>query len=463
MKTIFAILTAALLALPLHAQQSYAGCQLYPADSVFHMRVDSLPVSTNPAAQIPSADLTYHQQPIFGDLNGGFEINVVPATQPMVTVTGDTLYWTSAPVPPNAVFEGGAPNCTGLTPAGDSHLIVLQQAAASGGACTLYEAYGACPGTTSGTYNVNGEWGPVTTGDLGGYAMTPQDNTSDNASGIPLLPTLVTSADLAAGVIQHMIAISVPNPPRMYFDYLWPAADSSGAVSCTGGYEDGNHMLLDPPYAPTSCPTTAGPAAGTVFRRKASAAPLACVTAGTCPQTAMIELGAEQYGEIVVDNGGDFFGILGEQSAKWSDTDLANLKQDMVTNYEPVDVSGQAADLTAPIGNSSILAPVTTYRVNAPSTTGTPVAITATYNGVSLTATAVVNPAPATAGLLSLSISPATVTAGQTSTVTITLTAAAPSGGAVVTLSSNSTHFPVPASYTVPAGQTTASFTVTAQ
>ena len=43
------------------------------------------------------------------------------------------------------------------------------------------------------------------------------------------------------------------------------------------------------------------------------------------------------------------------------------------------------------------------------------------------------------------------------------MTAAAPSGGAVVTLSSNSTHFPVPASYTVPAGQTTASFTVTAQ
>lgn len=442
--------------------ESYAGVQLYPPDSVFHMRVDSLPVSTNLAVQIPSADLTYHLQPIFGNANGGYTVNVVPSTQVAVTITGSTPYWTTAPVPANATVEGGAPSCTGTKPSGDSHLIVLQQPASTGGAGTLYEAYGACPGTVSGTWNVEGQWGPVTTGNLGGYVMTPQDGLSDNAAGLPILPLLVTSADLAAGVINHMIAISVPSPPEMYLEHIWPAADVGGTGSCTGGYEDANHTVFDAPYAPTSCPSN-GPAAGTVYRRKASATPLACVTTGTCPQTAMIELAAQQYGLIVIDNGGPFFGVLGEQSANWSDTDLANLKSDMVTNYEPVEISQQAADLTAPIGNANILEPGTTYRVNLPSSGAVNVVITATYNGVTLTANATVNPAAPVAALQSFTFSPLTVTAGGTTTGTITLTAPAPTGGAVIALSSNSTHFPVPATVTIAAGATSASFTVTTQ
>lgn len=441
---------------PLHAQQSYGGCQLFPADSVFHLRVDSLPVSTNPAAQIPTADLTMLLHPIFGATAGnGYEVNVVPATQASVTVTGNTMYWKSAPIPSNALLEGNGSGCTGTTTSQDCHLIVLQQAASSGGACTLWEAYGAAPGSSSG-YNVNGE---NPSANLGGYTMIPEDNGGANAAGIYILPFLVTSADLAAGSIQHAIAISVPNPPEMYQQYLWPAAAFGGTGKCTGGYADANSMLLDA-YPPTSCPSN-GPAAGTVYRRKASATPLACVTAGSCPQTAMIETAAERYGLIVVDNGSSFFGILGEQSANWSDTDLHNLTSDVASNYEPVAVGLQAADLTAPIGNANILAPVTTYRVKAVSTSGTPIVITATYNGVTQTATVTVTPST-TAALASVSVSPASVTSGQTATVTIALTAVAPTGGAVVTLAtSDSTHFPLPTSYTVPAGQATASFTVT--
>lgn len=462
----FRIIAAlALAAATAQAQQpgeSYAGVQLYPPDSVFHMRMDSMPVSTNPAVQIPSADLSFHLQPIFGNANGGYTVNVVPSSQALVTITGSTPYWTTAPVPANATVEGGAPNCTGTKPAGDSHLIVLQQPASAGGAGTLYEAYGACPGTVSGTWNVGGEWGPVTSGSLGGYAMTPQDGLSDNAAGLPILPLLVTSADLAAGVINHMIAISVPSPPEMYLEHIWPAADVGGVGSCTGGYEDSNHTVFDPPFAPINCPSN-GPAAGTVYCRKPSAPPLTCVTAGTCPQTAMIELAAQHYCLVVTDNGGPFFGVLGEQSPNWSDSDLANLKQDMVTNYQPVQISQQAADLTAPIGNANILEPGTTYRVNLPASGGSSVIITATYNGTTLTASAVVNPAPAGPALQSLSITPSTLTVGQTSTLTITLNGPAPTGGATITLASNSTHFPVPSSLVIPAGATSGSVTVTVQ
>src|SRR5260370_31026374 len=64
--------------------------------------------------------------------------------------------------------------------------------------------------------------------------------------------------------------------------------------------------------------------------------------------------------------------------------------------------------------------------------------------------------------LSSLILNPATVTGGNSSVGTVTLSAPAPSGGAVVSLSSsNPPVASVPASVTVPAGATSASFTAT--
>jgi len=63
--------------------------------------------------------------------------------------------------------------------------------------------------------------------------------------------------------------------------------------------------------------------------------------------------------------------------------------------------------------------------------------------------------------LKSLALAPNPVIAGKTSTGTVTLTAAAPAGGASVTLlSSMTTAAKVPASVTVPAGVTSATFSV---
>ena len=61
--------------------------------------------------------------------------------------------------------------------------------------------------------------------------------------------------------------------------------------------------------------------------------------------------------------------------------------------------------------------------------------------------------------LSSFSISPTTVTAGGSASLNFTLSAPAPTGGANVTLaSSNSSAFPVAGSFTIPAGQSTGSF-----
>ena len=67
----------------------------------------------------------------------------------------------------------------------------------------------------------------------------------------------------------------------------------------------------------------------------------------------------------------------------------------------------------------------------------------------------------ATLSVSSLTLNPTSVTGGSSSTGTVSLNVAAPSGGAAVFLSSNTTAATVPQSVVVAAGQTTASFSVT--
>jgi hypothetical protein len=87
----------------------------------------------------------------------------------------------------------------------------------------------------------------------------------------------------------------------------------------------------------------------------------------------------------------------------------------------------------------------------------TAVTITASYGGATRTATLTVLPAV----LTSLTLNPTSVVGGlETSTGTVTLNGPAPAGGAQVALSSNNGAASVPSSVTIPAGATSATFTV---
>jgi hypothetical protein len=116
------------------------------------------------------------------------------------------------------------------------------------------------------------------------------------------------------------------------------------------------------------------------------------------------------------------------------------------------------ASVTVAAGASSATFSVNTSGVSA----NTGVTITATYAGVSRTTTLTVTPTPTTtASLSTVSVSPTSVVGGTTAQGTITLTGGAPSGGAVVTLSSaNTSAVSVPASVTVAAGASSATFSV---
>ena len=111
------------------------------------------------------------------------------------------------------------------------------------------------------------------------------------------------------------------------------------------------------------------------------------------------------------------------------------------------------ATVTVPAGQTSASVTANTSVVN----TVQSAILTAGYAGVFKTTTLTVTPAQAT--LTSIQCVPSSVVGGSSSTCTVTLSGPAPNGGAVVTLSSNNPVVTIPATVTVPAGQTSASVT----
>jgi hypothetical protein len=91
----------------------------------------------------------------------------------------------------------------------------------------------------------------------------------------------------------------------------------------------------------------------------------------------------------------------------------------------------------------------------------TTVTISAAYRGATRSTSLTVTPAPPpTPTVSSLTLNPPNVFGGQSSTGTVTLTGPAPAGGAQVLLSSSNGAARVPSSVIVPAGATSATFTV---
>jgi hypothetical protein len=87
--------------------------------------------------------------------------------------------------------------------------------------------------------------------------------------------------------------------------------------------------------------------------------------------------------------------------------------------------------------------------------------VTASFGPSTASASVTIQPAGARIPLASIAVSPSTVSAGATATGTATLSAPARPGGVVVQLSASNLAAAVPASINVPAGATSANFTVT--
>ena len=120
-------------------------------------------------------------------------------------------------------------------------------------------------------------------------------------------------------------------------------------------------------------------------------------------------------------------------------------------------VARPPSSVTVAAGATSATFTVSTSAVAASTT----VTISGTYSGATRSASLTVTPAPPPLPTVSsLTLNPTNVFGGQSSTGTVTLTGPAPAGGAQVFLSSNNGAARVPSSVIVPAGATTATFTV---
>lgn len=355
--------TLSTLVFSIAGDDTLGGCSLFPSDSIFHRRVDSLPVDTSPAAPLPSAYQSASLRAFFGNsgvgnIPNGIPMIRVPYDQPNVTVTTPLYqpYFSSGPIPPYAPPEGTSNN------SGDRHVLVIQTAG-GGNPCRLWEMYqGVNKSSTSWEDTGNVYWSNIGSTGAGAYAMIPQDTGSTDAAGLPVAPLVVTADEVIGtgtpsapnGSVQHPIRFTVS---QMLNRYVWPATAHAGGGSCSGGYSDANGMLLQGAGAPASC-TTTGPA-GEIYRLKAGAPNPAC--AATSPQAAIIIQGLRNYGVILADNGMTG-GLIGTPDARWNDNDLACLKSLTLSDFEPVNVSGVASALTPNYNGSGYSAPVTSYQ-----------------------------------------------------------------------------------------------------
>ena len=295
--------TLSSLVFSISGNNALGGCSLFPSDSIFHQRVDSLPVDASPAAPIYSGYQSSTLRAFFGNggdgnIPNGIPMIQVPYNQANVTVTssGGTSYFTSGPIPTYALPEGTSNN------SGDRHVLVLQTAG-GGNPCRLWEMY---QGVYAGTWQDvgNADWSNLGSTGTGAYAMPPQDTGTTDAAGLPVAPLLVNADEVIGtgtpsapnGSVQHPIRFTVTH---MLNRYVWPATAHAGSGTCSGGYSDPNSMLLQGSGAPASC-TWTGPA-GEIYRLKASVATPAC--AATSPQAAIIIQGLRNYGIILADNG----------------------------------------------------------------------------------------------------------------------------------------------------------------
>ncbi|MCZ7574137.1 MAG: hypothetical protein M5U01_36775 [Ardenticatenaceae bacterium] len=277
-----------------------AGCAVFPADNIWNVPVDTLPVDANSSGYIATIGAGVGLHPDFGSgtWNGGpigIPYTDVPGTQPNVAVTFDYADESDPgpyAIPPTAPIEGGPDGD------GDRHVLVVDR-----DNCLLYELFYAWP-------QPNGSWhaGSGAIFDLSSNALRPAGWTSADAAGLPILAGLVRYDEVASGEIHHAIRVTAPQTRRAY---VWPARHF--ASSLTGSQ-----------YPPM----------GQRFRLRAD-----FDMSGFSPQVQVILRALQTYGLILADNGAAWY-ISGAPDERWNnDVLVGELRQVRGSDFEAVDVS----------------------------------------------------------------------------------------------------------------------------
>jgi hypothetical protein len=476
---------------------------LFPPDNWWNFDISSAPVDPASASYIAFINNggTRRLHPDFGGEASpgsvdiyGMPYAIVDGSQPKLPVTFQ--YWDESdgvnmatgqgvpfyPIPAQSItqphwIEGGAPGNIDQRAQSDRHLLILD--------CTnryLYELYNVYYNTTQGKWYA----GSGAFFDMNTNNRRPDTWTSADAAGLAIFPGLVRYDEAwnpAITEIGHAFRVTV----RATNGYVYPASHRAGSTS--GALPMGARMRL---------------------KTSVGGADPALRTAD--PNIRKIFRAMQKYGVIVADNGSDMF-ITGTFDTRWNndilnpafatlsagDFEVIQLGWKPVASATPAlsaisaspnQVTGGASSTgmvtltsAAPAGGVNVSLSSASSVVSVPTsvtvaqggnsatfgittsqvTATTSVTLSASYAGVTRTTTFTVNPAPPPPPTLAtLTFDHTSIVGGNPVTGTVTLSAPAPTGGSVVALkSSNAPLAPVPASVTVAAGNTSATFTVT--
>lgn len=281
------------------------GCPVFPADNVWNVSVDGLPVDPNSDAYIATIGADVGLHPDFGTVwqgaPNGIPFVTVPGTQPLVDV--EFFWWDESdagpyPIPPDAPVEGGPSGD------GDRHVLVLDR-----DNCLLYELFYAFPQN-------GGAWWEAHSGavyDLLSHDLRPDGWTSADAAGLPIVPGLVRYQEaVVEGEIRHALRFTAPETRKAH---VWPARHD--ASSLTGSQ-----------YPPM----------GQRFRLRAD-----FDESGFSPEVRVILKALKKYGLILADNGSPWY-VSGQPHPDWDDDALHELGQVRGSDFEAVDVSSLMID-----------------------------------------------------------------------------------------------------------------------
>ena len=297
-----------------------AGCAVFPADHIWNVPIDALPVDVNSAAYVTTIGADEYVHADFGSgewpPGSGAPIGIpcvdVPGSQPQVAVTfeySDESDPGPYPIPPDASIEGGPDGD------GDRHVLVVDR-----GHCMLYELYDAFPQS-------DGSWqaGSGAIFDLKSHALRPAGWTSADAAGLPILLGLVRYEEVAGeytraageytravGEIRHALRFTAPQTRRAY---VWPARHYASD-------------LTEAQYPPM----------GQRFRLRAD-----FDVSGFSQEGQVILRALKKYGMMLADNGAAWY-ISGVPDERWDNDALHELHQVHGSDFEAVDVSSLMVD-----------------------------------------------------------------------------------------------------------------------
>ena len=260
--------------------RSIAGCPLFPDDNPWAADISGYPVDPRSDSYINYILASGGNQNLHADFGSdpsyGIPYVIVPESQAGVPVTFDYADESDPgpyPIPPNVPIEAGS----------DHHALIVQT-----DTCKLFELYELDA--------VQGSWhaGSGAIFDLRSDALRPDNWTSADAAGLPILAGLARLDEVRAGAINHALRFTVSRTQQAF---IHPATHYASTIT-------------DPNAPPM----------GLRLRLKAS------FDLAPFHGEALVVLTAlRHYGMFVADNGSNWY-ISGGTDPGWDDTDLNQLK-----------------------------------------------------------------------------------------------------------------------------------------